>query len=83
MEARQFQCMAEEKQQYDQESLAMLQDILVEKDKEVYALEEELRLCKIDIERLRDSKLYEAQNSIRAKALPEQSVYNSEVLSHC
>jgi hypothetical protein len=52
----------------------MLQDILVEKEKEVYALEEELRLCRIDTERLRGLKLYEAQNSIRARALPEQSV---------
>jgi hypothetical protein len=46
MEARQYQRMAEEKQQYDQESMAILREILVKTDQEVYALEEKLNLCR-------------------------------------
>lgn len=42
MEARQYQRMAEEKHEYDQESMALLQEILLRRDAEVYALEEEL-----------------------------------------
>ncbi|KAL3680889.1 hypothetical protein R1sor_023845 [Riccia sorocarpa] len=44
MECRQFQRMAEEKQLYDQEALAVLQDILVRRDQEVFRLEEEAKL---------------------------------------
>lgn len=44
MEARQYQRMAEEKQQYDHESMAMLQEILIRRDEEVFALEEMVNL---------------------------------------
>ncbi|BBN14905.1 hypothetical protein MPTK1_6g15460 [Marchantia polymorpha subsp. ruderalis] len=44
MECRQYQRMAEEKQQYDQEAIALLQDILVRRDKEMFNLEEEAKL---------------------------------------
>ncbi|CAM6102546.1 unnamed protein product [Calypogeia fissa] len=59
MDARQYQRMSEEKQQYDQESMAMLQEILVKKDEEVYALEEEVnkyreRLLNLGMEELMD-----------------------------
>ncbi|KAG6541850.1 hypothetical protein Mapa_016868 [Marchantia paleacea] len=44
MECRQYQRMAEEKQLYDQEAIALLQDILVRRDKEMFNLEEEAKL---------------------------------------
>ncbi|KAL2621114.1 hypothetical protein R1flu_001319 [Riccia fluitans] len=44
MEARHFQRMAEEKQMYDQEAIALLQDILLRRDQEVFNLEEEAKL---------------------------------------
>ncbi|KAL3680932.1 hypothetical protein R1sor_023888 [Riccia sorocarpa] len=60
MECRQYQRMAEEKQLYDQEAIALLQDILVRRDQEVFNLEEEAKLYRQQLLELSTDELDQA-----------------------
>ncbi|KAL2621173.1 hypothetical protein R1flu_001378 [Riccia fluitans] len=60
MECRQFQRIAEEKQLYDQEAMALLQEILVQRDQEVFRLEEEAKLYRQRLLGLTRDKLHES-----------------------
>lgn len=72
LEARQFQRMVIEKVLYDQEAIEVLQEIIVKREEEKNALEEEIRICREKLDNVLMEERDEAErNRRRSFSFPE------------
>ncbi|XP_024399389.1 uncharacterized protein [Physcomitrium patens] len=73
LEARQFQRMVLEKAMYDQEAIEALNELLMSREEEKLALEEEIRVCR---ERLDSVMKEERRQSLKPNAISESPILN-------